>query len=96
MKMACKSFIFKQFIIFVPFCAPFPSDFFPFIGGGGIGEFRKEGFHIFATPKVLQNKSISLHLQMITSCLSMRWVIVIVEFKVRGKDVLFEMAQLLS
>ncbi len=34
---------------------------------------------------------------MITSCLFMRWVIVIVEFKVPVKgDLLFEVAQLLS
>ncbi len=48
--MVCKSIIFKQFIIFVHFCAPFPSDFFPFIGGGGTGEFS-EGVHIFVIPK---------------------------------------------
>ncbi len=41
--MACKSFIFKQFIIFVPFCATFPSDFFPFFDGGGTGEFSEGG-----------------------------------------------------
>ncbi len=65
---------------------------------GGQGSLVGGGwFHIFAIPKVLQNKSISLHLQMITSCLSMRWVIVIVEFKVPGKgDLLFEVVQLLS